>query len=175
MGRPTLNEVQAVFADALPTDRFEFLLGNLPGGIVSDNLRVMTQQVSIPGITIEPFEVAVHGQVLRYPGRKLFNGTISATFVENAGTDAQRALRTWSELCKSTNTGKSVGTKRDFAVNARLNVYDNADVVRDEVDIIGLWLSELSEIQLDGQASQAMQIQCTFTYDVWRSTLHPYL
>lgn len=171
--RATLNDLNNL-EDPMPAMNFELLLGNLPAGLNSDNLHIKCQTASIPGMSIEPMEMALHGQVLRFPGRKTFPGTMAATFVEESNVGTQRVFRTWQEKIKSTNTSKSTGYKRDYAVTARLNIYDNANVLRDEIDIFGLWLSELSEIALDGQSSQVMLVQVTFTYDSWRSNNHPF-
>lgn len=171
--RPTLTDLNNL-EDPMPAMNFEFLLGNLPAGLNADKLAIKCQTASIPGSSIEPMEMALHGQVLRFPGRKIYPGTMSCTFVEESNMGTQRVLRTWMEKIKSSDTSKSSGYKRDVAVQARLNVYDTTNTLKDEIDIFGLWLSELSDIQLDGQSSQIMLVQATFTYDTWRSNNHPF-
>lgn len=174
MGRPTLNEVQSV-GDFMPSERFELLLGNLPGGLDSAGLRIKCQQCPIPGFTIEQYEAALHGQVLRFPGRKTYSGTLSITFLETADMSTSSVLRRWGEFIKSKQSGRSSGTKSQYSVTARLNVYDGEEILRDEIDVFGCWLSDFPEVSLDGQSSQAMLIPVTLSYDHWDSILSPSL
>lgn len=174
MARPTLEEIQGL-TDPLQTDSFELLFGNIPGGLSAGSLRLRCQQISRPGHTNEQAQLELHGQKLNFAGRKTYSGTLSATFTEHSDGVTARILEQWSELCKGTNTGKSAGYKQEYAVNADLIIYDVTGSIVETVTIEGIWPTEVSELQLDGQSTQIALYQSQFSYDVYRSNLKDFL
>jgi hypothetical protein len=170
----TLDEVNKQ-KDVMDTVHFALRFGNIPGfSGDSSPMTILCQTASIPGLTIEPVEVGLHGHTVRFRGRKTFSGTMSIGFVETASYEIQRRLRAWNEYCVGTNTSSSGGYKDQYAITAELEVYDVTQKIADRLSIFGVWPSDVPEVQLDGQSAQAMLINPSFTFDYFTSIHHDF-
>ena len=173
MSHVTLDEINEQ-TDAMDSEHFQMLFGSIPGSSDTRPLSINCQTAVIPGITVEPIEVALHGHTVRFRGKQTFSGTFSIGFVENSAYEIQRRLRAWKESVVGTNTATSQGYKNQYAVTCELQVFDTTGVVADQLKIFGVFPSEVPEVQLDGQSSQVMLIQPTFSFDYFTSIHHDY-
>ena len=151
--------------DTMSTEAFELLLGNIPGSGSSLDLTLKCQQASLPGFSNEAFEVALHGFVKKFRGRKMFTRTLSVTFTEVADGSTYLGLKRWDEFIAGTRSGNSQGFQRDYSVNAVLVVYNTIGAVALRLKFINMFLQELSDVALDGSSSQAMLVQATLSFD----------
>lgn len=169
----TLNEINEQ-TDVMDSQHFRLLFGNIPGSEDSRPLTILCQTAVIPGVTVEPVEVSLHGHTVRFRGKQTFSGTFSVGFVEVSSYEIMSRLRKWKEFTVGTNSATSQGFKNRYSVTAELEVMDITGVVADRLKIFGVWPSEVPEVQLDGQSSQAMLVQPTFTFDYFTSIHHEF-
>jgi len=173
MSHVTLDEVNQQ-PDAMDSEHFKVLFGDIPGAGDSRPMTINCQTAVIPGFTIEQMEVGLHSHTVRYVGKRTFSGTMSIGFVENSAMDIQRRLRTWAEFAKGTLSGSAQGYKSDYAKTIEVQVMDITGKTVDVLSVYGVFPTDVPEIQLDGQSSQAMLVQASFSYDYYRSKLHPF-
>lgn len=174
MSHITLDEITDQ-TDIMDSTHFRLLFGNVPGSGDSRPLTILCQTASIAGITIEPMEVGLHAHTVRFRGKQTVNPTLAVGFVESSGYEVQRRLRRWKEFTVGTNTGTSSGFKNQYAISPQLEIMDVTGNVVDIIKYHNLWITELPEVQLDGQSSTPMLLQTTFTFDYLTSIHHDYL
>lgn len=173
MAHITLDEINEQ-TDPMDSEHFRLLFGNIPGSGDSRPMTILCQTAAIPGVTIEPVEIGLHGHTLRFRGKQTFSGTFSVGFVEVSSYEIMSRLRKWKEFCVGTNSATSEGFKPAYSVTAELEVMDVTGAVADRVKIFGVWPTEVPEVQLDGQSSQAMLVQPTFAFDYFTSIHHDF-
>lgn len=169
----TLDDINEQ-SDAMDSEHFNLLFGSIPGFGESRPLSIACQTAAIPGVSIEPIEVGLHGHTVRFRGKQTFSGTFSVGFVENSAYEIQRRLRAWKEYVVGTNTATSQGYKNRYGLTAELQVFDTTGAVADRLHIFGVFPTEVPEVQLDGQSSQVMLISPTFNFDYFTSIHHAY-
>lgn len=173
MSHVSLDEINQQ-PDAMDSEHFKVMFGNIPGAGDSRPMTINCQTAVIPGFTLEQMEVGLHGHTVRYVGKRTFSGQMSIGFVENSAMDIQKRLRRWAEYAKGTRSATAEGYKADYALTVEIQVMDVTGKIVDELTVFGVWPTDVPETQLDGQSSQAMLVQASFSYDYYRSKLHPY-
>jgi hypothetical protein len=168
MSRITYDQL-AGLPDPQNTEWFELLLGSIPGGGDTQELTLLCQTASWPGMSITPTEVPLHGFTLKGGGRRDYPRTLSVAYQEVSTMVVTRKLRNWMERIRGTRNGLSQGYKKDWSVNAKLIVYDTTGLVVDSIIFRKLFIQDLPDIGLDGSSSTAMQISATFSYDIHES------
>ncbi len=151
--------------DVLSGDAFELLRGVLPGVGDSTDLTLKCQQATIAGSSNETMEVALHGHVLKFRGRAMSPRSLSVTFIEFGNMIAYKKLRGWGEFIAGSETNTSAGYKNEYSITAALIMYDTTGRVAGTQWFEKFFLSELSDISLDGTNSAPVSINATFSYD----------
>jgi len=170
MPRITLDQMEAL-PDVITGEAYELLFGTIPGGIRSEPLTLKCLNTNIPGFGNETFEVPIHGHVLKFRGRKTYPRILQATLIETTDLSSFRALRAWHEFIVGSNSGGGL-LKKQYSVNAELRTYGPDNQLVDSVILHYCFPTEISDTVLDGQGSQAMQIQTMFSYDYFSSNNH---
>jgi hypothetical protein len=178
MPRVSLNRVEGL-PDAMTTDSYEFIIGQLPGTIGTDKqLVVKCQQVMYPGVGQETVEMPLHGYILHFRGRKTFPRTLSVTYVETVDMGTTNTLESWAEFTVGTQTGTSLAYKNatsiagtgggGYAVNgAQLITYDVTGALAKTVTFYGLTPQDKPDVQYDSSSSTLYLVQQTYTYDYY--------
>lgn len=165
MGRVTYNQVNSV-GDVLDQVAFEWLLGAIPGALSNTgDLTLRCQNVQLPGFSNEAFEVALHGFTIKYRGRKNYERSLTATYIEKGDFSIYRNLKRWDEYIAGSNTGNSRGYKAEYSILTALRVYDTVGAMVNEHRIEGTFIQDLQSVTLDGTSSAAVNISVTFSYD----------
>jgi len=165
--RITFDE-NAGLADTMPSDGFELLFGSIPGIGDPNLLRLRMQSCVIPGMQNEPITVTLHSFDYVFSGKNTYPKVLACTFLElSVNMPVIRAIESWQQQVKGSNSGTSNGYINDYGVDAELRVYDNAGVLAKSLIIEKLFPSDLSDTPLDGQGGQGMPITTSFSY--WRA------
>jgi hypothetical protein len=162
----TQSQMQSL-PDVLSTDRFTINFGVIPTfGDTSTTLLLKCMDVAITGVQNQRFPVPL-GTVMRsFRGKKEFDqGTLQCTFVETVDMSTLAALRQWQEFIVGTNSGSSQGYINSYATTPVISTYDTTGSVADTVTLYRCFPDAVQAVQLSTQASQAMAIQCSFSFD----------
>lgn len=169
MPRITLSQVQSL-DDIIMTDAFEFLLGNVPGGGNTQNLTLLCRSAVVAGNSNEAQEVALHGYVRKFRGKKMFPRTLAVTYSETVNFEAHRILRNWLEYCAGTSSGNSQGYSNDYSVTAEMRIYDTTGALVDTTTYYKVFPQEIQDVQTQGDSGTPLEVSATFNYDYQESS-----
>lgn len=163
MGRSSLFDVQSV-GDPAQSWNFDFFLPTIPGSTDTRDLTFKCMTMDLPGAGLDNVEVPLHGVVLNFAGRATYTHQTNVTFLETADWSTRRKFRLWRETIRSwkNNTGTFSSA---YKVNAQMVVYDDTPSVVRTINIMGMWPETIGEVNMDGGASNAVQLQIGFRYD----------
>lgn len=161
--RSSLDNSRAV-GDAFQTWNFDLFVPSMPGGGDSRSFSAKIQTTSVPGVTIEPVIVPLHGNELLFAGREVFAHTLEATVLETRDMSTRNAVRRWMSFARSQR--KNSGTfKSQYAVTVELVLYDDIPSPVKSIFLESAWPSAIGDLALDGSASTAGSYSVTFSYD----------
>ena len=166
MSRSSLSDIQGSIIDpALPWN-FDLIFDKLPTGMSGDtrSLTIRCQSTSLPGVSHNQVEVALHGITLRYRGRKTYGGTFDVVFAENVDWSTYEIFRNWNKLMLSwqDNTGSSSAV---YKVPVTIVTYNDAGETVKETRVRGVWPQSVQDISLEGSDDGYVQPNITFSYD----------
>lgn len=165
MGAISFKE-NAGMPDTLSSHRYELLFGNIPGGGDGAILRLRCQQAIIPGLDNETMMVTLHGFDYNFSGKNTFPKTAAFSFVEMAKTmPVHKALLTWQEFVRGTESGNSGGYKNDYAREVKMNVFDTVGTTVASFIFEKFYPQSVPDISMDGTSVTPMLVQATFAYD----------
>jgi hypothetical protein len=174
MSAITLQDVLSI-GDLQQVDRFEILLGVVPGGGDTSNLTLKCINVSLPGVTTTPLEQKLHGHKVKFQGQNDYSGTLPITYAEDVTHDTRTKLLRWKEFSKGTRSGNASALKSGYCVNADIVVYDPTGKERERITLWNCFVQEVGEVQMSGDSTTGMQVTTTLSYDYWTSNLAPAL
>lgn len=164
MGRSSLADVLSL-QDPAVSYNFDLFLPAIPGSSDTRDLTFKCMTTEMPGSTIERVDVALHGVNVVYGGRKTYTHSIPVTFLETADWATREKFRRWHNMRDWINNTGMLSSQ--YKVEGQIVVYnDKPEVVR-TCRVRGLWPDVISETQLDGSASNLVQLNITFAYDLW--------
>lgn len=164
MSRISFTQINSL-PDILDASAFELVMGNIPLAGGTQDLTLKCQQVSIPGYSNEAFEALLHGHVLKFRGRKMYPRTLSVTFLEDSTFATWNKLKLWDEFIAGTDSGNSQAFKEIYTINPSLVIYNTIGAVASTIKFENFFIQEVSDVQLDGTSSQALNVQAMFSYD----------
>lgn len=163
--RTSLADVLSL-QDPAVSYNFDLFLPNIPGSSDTRDLTFKCMTSDLPGVAVDPVDVALHGVNVPYAGRKIFTHTMNATFLETADWMTREKFRRWNEFMRSwTNNSGSLSAA--YKVDAQMVLYNDVPEVVRTTNLIGLYLETIAEVQLDGGASNLISLQATFKYTHW--------
>ena len=120
----------------------------------------------LPGVSVDPMDVALHGVQVPFAGRKIFTHTLNATFLETADWMTREKFRRWNEFIRSwqNNSGALAAA---YKVDAQMVLYNDVPEVVRTTNLIGLYLESMNEVQMDGGQSGLITLQCGFKFTHW--------
>jgi len=163
--RTSLNDVLSL-QDPAMSYTFDLFLPNIPGSSDTRDLTFKCMTTDLPGVGVDPVDVALHGVQVPYAGRKIFTHTLNATFLETADWMTREKFRRWNEMQRSwvNNSGSLAAA---YKVNSQIVVYNDVPEVVRTVNLIGLYLENMAEVQMDGGQSGLITLSCVFKYTYW--------
>lgn len=164
MPKPNIGNIITAIPDPMLSDNYELFFAQIPGGGNALPLRMLCQQATKPGMTIEPVDVVLFGHQIEFGGRLTYTHDLSVTYIENRMNEISRALEGWAEFIRSHETQHG-NYKQQYQSNAVLRIFDQVGAVVDQYTIYNCWITQVPEVQLDGTAANAITMQATFKYD----------
>jgi hypothetical protein len=163
--RTSLNDVLSL-QDPAMSYNFDLFLPNIPGSSDTRDLTIKCMTSDLPGVAVDPVDVALHGVQVPFAGRKIFTHTMNATFLESADWMTREKFRRWNEFMRSwkNNTGALAAA---YKVDAQMVLYNDVPEVVRTTNLFGLYPETVAEVQLDGGASNLITLQITFKYTWW--------
>ena len=150
--------------DVLALDRFQILLSPTGSNSTNQVLALRCVQLTIPQETTEPMLVAIQGLEFSFRGRRTYDKTIQATFVETIDGAVQKAIRTWTQDIVGGESGNGQ-KKADYATQGTINVFDQSGNIALSYLVDNMWPSDISQMQLDGNVANPFFQNITFTFD----------
>jgi len=163
LNRSSLQDVRSV-GDPLQQWNWDLIIPSMPGNSSSRAFTFKCMTAVIPGVNLEEVAVALHGVELKFAGRKNYTHTFDVQLLETSDLGSRAMFVNWSELARSwvANTG---APKSIYSTTIQLVLYDDTPSEVRTVQIFGAWPQTVSDATLDGQASGAVTITITFSYD----------
>lgn len=164
--RTSLQDVLSLQDPALSYN-FDLFLPNIPGSSDTRDLTFKCMTTDLPGVAVDPVDVALHGVNIPFAGRKIFTHTLNATFLETADWMTREKFRRWNEFIRSwdNNSGSLAAA---YKVDSQIVLYNDVPEVVRTTNLIGLYPETVAEVPLDGGASNLITLQITFKYTLWR-------
>jgi hypothetical protein len=152
--------------DALLDDRFALLVTPPAGssGDTTQGLTLRCMNAAMGGTSIEQILVSLNGFNTHFRGRRMYPFVLAVAYQETNDGFATTALREWVEYIVGADSGNGV-SKKDYAVSATLQVFNEQGNVAIEATFENLWILDVQDVQVSGQAAQQYLVQASFSYD----------
>ena len=163
MARTSLADVSSI-PDPATSWEYDLFLPAIPGSADTRQLTYRCQSTALPGMALDPVEVALHGVTLKFAGRAIYTHTFESVFMEGSDYATRGAFVNWRESARSwvNNTGTQSSA---YKVNAQIVVYNSLPSVVRTVNIFGLWPETVGDYPLDGTASTLLTLTVTWQFD----------
>jgi hypothetical protein len=163
MARTSLQDVRSL-PDPLQQYNWDLIIPLMPGTPNSRAFTIKAMTTSIPGAQLEKVEVPLHGVQLNFAGRPTFSRQLQVTLLETRDVGTRDMIRRWQRIARDmiTNTGTF---KEIYSTSMEMVLYDDIPTEVKRIKLIGCFPESLDDSQVDGNASQAVNISCTFNYD----------
>lgn len=164
MARNGLLQALAI-QDVLQSWSWGVIIPRVPGVGDTRSLTSKCISTSIPGFQIEQVQQDLQGGIqLRYAGRRLWDQTWQATFIESRDSSTRGDLVAWANLIRNPLLGTG-SYKIAYAVPIELSLYDDAGLVSRSIKLVNAFPTQVAEASLD-QSNGVVQYAVTFSFDV---------
>jgi hypothetical protein len=164
MARVSVDDIYS-FPDPVIGFNFNLIVENPPGGGSAKALNVKCKSTSLPGSSIEPVEVSLHGHVIKRAGRRTFPRTLPFTLVETTDFSSRRTIRRWMNAARKARDQSGQGSNV-YAVDATVEVLNDAGEVLYPVILRKAWVEELGDADLTGESSNPLDFSGQLSYDI---------
>lgn len=168
MARTSIQDIRSL-GDPLQTYNWDVIFTRIPGTADLKPFTYKAMTTSIPGMLLESTPVALHGVELRFAGRANFSHQLPLTLLENKDVSTRDMLNKWMRSARDwvSNSGSY---KDVYGVTVQLLLYDDIPQVVRTINLYGCWPETFDDVSVDGQASGAVQVSLTLSYDFWEDT-----
>ena len=153
--------------DPLTTYDFELFIPNIPGSNADvDLFRTKVLVTALPGSDVEPIEVAFHGMVRKYAGKRVYAGEISITLLELRDVSTRKVLLTWmNKMRNKSSVGTELALAKQYKTIVELALFDAAEDQVLKCIMKGAFIQSVAETGLDGSTSDVMRVDAIISYD----------
>jgi hypothetical protein len=131
-------------------------------------IKLSVSKASVPHFSIAPIEMRRGNSVVKYAGNPTFDaGTLECQ--DFVGIDTKSTLMAWQALAYDVVNDKG-GRAINYKKNCTLVEYDQAGNEIRHWDLIGCWISNITEDEFDVSADGDRKISCELQFD--RSIMH---
>lgn len=166
MVRTSLSDILSLPDPFLPYN-FDLVVANVPGGGNSRSLTTKCMSTSIPGVTIEPALVQLHGAEAQFAGRIIWSHNLSVTYLETRDISTRQTLTGWFFYARDirNNTGSY---KAQYATLAQLLLYDDVGNVTRTIQLENCFPLTLEDAAISGNESTPVNLTGTLSYDFFQ-------
>lgn len=136
-------------------------------GNIADNaqelLMLNVVKTSVPHFSLEVLEYVRGNETVRFAGKPSFEAG-SLVVDDVVGLDTKNILLAWQAQAYDVHTGKG-GRMKDYKKTCTLVEYTQDYEQIRQWELIGCWISELSEDDFDRESDGKRQITATLQYD----------
>lgn len=161
--RTSIQDVRSL-GDPLQTYNWDVIFTRIPGTADVKPFTFKAMTTSLPGMLLESVPVALHGIELRYAGRANYTHQLPLTLLENRDVSTRDMFVRWNRSARDwiSNTG----TYKDaYSVTVQILLYNDLPEVVRTINLYGCWPENVDDTSVDGQASGAVQVSMTLSYD----------
>ena len=150
--------------DPLLQYNFDMFIANIPGVSNFDarGFRTKILTSSIPGRTIEPVLVDLHGSTKEFAGRTQYSRTLTFDMIELRDLRSRDALNQWSKFTRNDSSMGAYST--EYCTTVDLQLYDEKDVIIRTIRLHDAWLESFDDAAVDGSGSAAVTVSGTLKY-----------
>ncbi len=131
-------------------------------------IKLSVSKSSVPHFSIAPIEIRRGNSVVKYAGNPSFDAG-SLECQDFVGIDTKSTLMAWQALAYDVINDKG-GYAKDYKKNCTLVEYDQAGKEIRHWELIGCWISSISEDDFDITQDGDRKIACEVQYD--RAIMH---
>ena len=131
-------------------------------------IKLSVTKASVPHFSIAPIEMRRGNSVVKYAGNPTFDaGTLECQ--DFVGLDTKSTLMAWQNKAYNVVTDKG-GRAKDYKKNCTLVEYDQTGNEVRHWELIGCWISAITEDDFDVTQDGDRKISCQVVYD--RAIMH---
>lgn len=151
--------------DVLQQWSWGLTIPRIPGQGDTRSLSAKCISTTIPGTKIEQTKLTAQGGIeLNFAGRRTWDQTWNATFVEDRSADTRDMFIKWMDLIRNPVVG--LGTyKIVYAVPVELALYDDVGLQIRSIKLVNAFPLELGNASLD-QSNGIVQYDVSWSYDL---------
>lgn len=173
MTRSSLQDVSGL-TDPLLSYNFDLIFPRIPG--FSGNTQPLTikcQSSTLPGMQLEAVPLSIHGVEVSYAGRQIWTKTFNATFIETRDGATRASMRAWMRYARNNvdNQGHYKNGSDGYAVNPLMYLYDDIPNIIDQVQIFGVFPTNMEDITMDGSQGSIVTTSMTYSFDYTQESL----
>jgi hypothetical protein len=155
----------AGLTDVLVTNHFQFSIPNPPGGGDGQALIIRNMAAKLPIIpAIAAVRVPLHRHAMQFAGIVKRDGSFTATYTDTADRKVTNVLEAWYQATHDEVTGFPK-PQAGYQTTAVTSLYDYNNVNAIDRTFYGLWVGNVAEIDLDGEAAGNLRFSVTFNYN----------
>lgn len=163
MPRTTILQVSGL-EDPLAQYNCDLMIPTVPGAGAHDatsfKTKIMTS--ALPGRTIEPIPIELHGVSIEFAGRVQYNRTLPFELLEVRDMKSRDTLLQWHNYCRNNS---SLGTyHQEYATTVFIEAYDEKGNMLRQIRLNKTWLESFDDSTFDGSASTPITVSGTLRY-----------
>jgi len=163
-----------LFAGALKlggarTSLFQVNITNPANGAADIQVPFLARAAQIPAATIAPLDVPYFGRQLRLAGNRTF-ADWTATIINDEDMQIRNAMEEWSNTINGFQTNlRKFGASSPalYKSTAQVTQFSKTGVPVRVYNMVGIFPTEISAIEMDWGTDAVSEFTCTFTYDYW--------
>ncbi|MHA1592007.1 MAG: hypothetical protein ACTSUP_06015 [Candidatus Heimdallarchaeaceae archaeon] len=164
MSQMSINSLKNNLTNPARSYLWEVLFANPLGGD-TETLLLRCRSTNIPGVSLGSI-LLPYKQTggVKYPGKKTFSHTWSATFVEGEDRAMWDAFYEWTQSIVNAETGLgSFNIKTDIY----LHLINTDGTVSKKIKLVGCYIESQEDIAITNDTDAEINIAVTFSYDYW--------
>lgn len=182
MSRPTLTELHDYVDSPLSSEKFVVQFATIPGvglqALENRDLTVKAQSCTWPGMSVSTLSVNLFGHTYKFKGKREAFEPITIRFFEDGKLGTYKKLRAWHEFVDNTMSGASGSNKNiggidlgaigtpGYSTTVTITPYNAIGKEAGTLILSNAWPKSIASFELDGSASNLIQIEATFEYDM---------
>ena len=168
---PTQLSQVVSLPDVILLNHFDFIIPNPPGltslGYSRDlTIRNLTTSQRVMA-DFDPVKVVLHRHAVKYAGKGVVDGSITASYVDTSDKRITNVLEEWYLQIRDEETGLPK-PKAGYKADAVMIIYDLNNTASIYRTYYNLWVSKVEPLSLSGNEDTPLEYRVTFEYDYFK-------